>query len=160
MITKEAAKEKALAFLQAHTIGALATVSGDEQPFVSPVYYVVQPDFTIHFSTSHHTQKFKNLILNKRAAFCVGMGPEYIVVNIHGMVEMADQKEREEGVARIHKAVGIPMEQWPISKVKSLETGGLAFFKLTPTRISYLDLTLKDELGGDEDADYLYEIYP
>ena len=160
MILKEEVSKKAMEFLKAHTVGALATASLDGQPFVSPVYYSVQPDFSIYFSTSHHTQKFKNMVLNKHVAFCVGMGPEHIVVNIHGSVETMEEKDREKELGVINQRVEIPMEKWPIKKVKSLEQGGLALFKIIPTHVSYLDLTLTDELGGDVDADYLYEVFP
>jgi nitroimidazol reductase NimA-like FMN-containing flavoprotein (pyridoxamine 5'-phosphate oxidase superfamily) len=159
MITKEQAGVAAMEFLKSHVVGVLATTDIENQPFASPVYYAVQQDFSIYFATSHHTQKFKNLVLNKKVAFCVGTGPEYTVVNVHGTATMTDAKEREAGMKVIGNLVGKPMSSWPIKTVKLLETGGLALFKITPVQVSFLDLPKEGEVK-EEDVEYLYEVFP
>jgi general stress protein 26 len=158
MLTKGEATKEAMEFLKRHTVGVLATATLDGQPFASPVYYAVQPDFSIYFLTSHHTQKFKNLVLNPRVAFCFGTGPEYTVVNIHGAARVTNAQEREEGMKYINELVNAPMTTWPIVAIHALETGGIALYKITPERISYLNLTSKDNF--ESMANYVYEIFP
>ena len=158
MITKEEAAMDAMEFLKRHTIGVLATANLEGIPFASPVYYAAEPDFSIYFATSHHTQKFKNLLLNKQVALCVGTGPQYIVVNIHGVAEMKEGKEMKEGLKRMSAIAGSGMAMWPIKAVKVLGEGGTAIFKIKPQQISYLNLATKDQLGNI--TDYFYEILP
>ncbi len=159
MISKEEAIERARAFLEAHQTGSIATASLDARPYSSTVYFAFLPDFTIFFTTSHHTAKFKNIEVNPSVSFSVGVGPDYRELVIHGHARVVtDSKEVDQGLAAITSRVTSPSDTWPVHAVKRLSDGGSALFRITPEEVSYLDLTGADQ--SDSASKYFYRLYP
>jgi len=158
MITKQQAAIEAIDFLKKNTVGILATCTPEGVPFASPVYYGVYDDFTIYFITSSQTQKYKNISANNRVSFCVGTGPLYEVVNIHGTAQLVDDEHREESIQFIRKHVTSPMATWPIVKINALKSGALELYKISPTHVSYFNLESDDQL--ESMINFIYEIVP
>ncbi|MBU6214895.1 pyridoxamine 5'-phosphate oxidase family protein [Patescibacteria group bacterium] len=158
MITKQQAAVEAMKFLKSHTVGTLATSTIGGQPSVSPIYYGIYDDFSIYFVTSKNTQKYKNIISNGRVAFSVGAGPRYRVVSIHGTAHLVGHEHRDEAIRYIEANVGTPIAEWPISTIKSFGDGELQLLKISPTHVSYLDLSSQDQ--QEAVAKFVYEILP
>ena len=159
MITKEQAALRALAFLSEHQAGTIATAALDGTPFSSTVYFGYLPDFTIFFTTSHHTAKFRNLAVNPKASFSVGTGPEFRELIIHGTVRRIEgTNEQDQALASIKSRVTSPLDTWPIHAIKKLEEGGTALFRVTPTEVLYLDLEGKDQ--KESASKYFYQLFP
>ncbi len=159
MITKEEATERALAFLAEHQTGTIATAALDGTPFSSTVYFGFLPDFTLFFTTSHHTAKFRNLIVNPKASFSIGTGPEYRELIIHGTVRRIEgTNEQDQALASIKSRVASPSDTWPIHAIKKLEEGGTALFRIVPNEVLYLDLEGKDQ--KESASKYFYRLFP
>ena len=154
MKDKETLRVEALDFVKKHHEGVLATSNLAGEVFASVVYFVAKDDFSIYFATSHSTNKFKNITLNKKVAFCIGTGPEYKSVQIRGVAEMIFQDELEEGLSLLEKLYkDHPKDNWPINLVSKLKEGGFVLIKITPHSISYLDI---NQFSTDNN---IYEIY-
>lgn len=149
----------ARSFLETHQTGSIATASLDARPYSSTVYFAFLPDFTIFFTTSHHTAKFKNIEVNPHVSFSVGVGPDYRELVIHGHARLVTSpQEIEQGLAAIKSRVTSPSDTWPVHAVKRLADGGSALFRITPEEVSFLDLT--DPSQSDAASKYFYRLYP
>lgn len=141
MKDKDTLRKEAIDFVNSHHTGVLATSSLAGEVFASTVYFVSKDDFTIYFATSHNTNKFKNIVLNKKVAFCVGTGPEYQSVQIRGNAEMVFEKDQQEGLSLLESLYkDHPKEEWSINIINKLKEGGFALIKITPTNIAFLDI--------------------
>ncbi len=157
MQTKEEIKKIALEFLRKNFTGTVATASLGADPFCSTVYFAVKDDFTIFFSTSHSTNKFKNITLNPKVAFSVGVGPEYQTLQLRGKAELLYEKEQEEGLALLEEIQKThPLEQWPIKAISKLKEGGSAMVKVTPDFVTFLDMVTPRAEGESP----MYQLFP
>lgn len=157
MNSKEQIKQLALDFLRKNFTGTVATANLNSEPFSSTVYFAVKDDFTIYFTTSHTTNKFKNIVLNPKAAFSVGVGPEYKTFQMRGSAKVLYEKDQEEGLALLAEIQKFhPLEEWPIKAISKLKEGGSALVQITPTNVSYLDLTVSRAV----DESPMYQLLP
>jgi len=85
-------EDEVMAFLTsmpAHT-GKVATVRADGRPHVAPVWYAVDDDGSIYFTTGADTVKGKNLTRNGYAAMSVDdERPPFSFVTLEGPVELS-----------------------------------------------------------------------
>jgi len=71
--------------------GKLAMVCADGRPHVAPVWYDVEPDGSIVFTTGAATVKGRNLARDPRAALCVDdERPPFSFVVVEGVAELDD----------------------------------------------------------------------
>jgi PPOX class probable F420-dependent enzyme len=86
-------EDEVMAFLTsmpAHT-GKVATVRADGRPHVAPVWYAVDGDGSIYFTTGADTVKGNNLTRTGYAAMSVDdERPPFSFVTLEGPVEMSD----------------------------------------------------------------------
>ncbi len=88
-----------LTALPPHT-GKLATVRADGGPHVAPVWYDVEDDGSLVFTTGETTVKGRNLARNSRAALCVDdERPPFSFVVVEGVVELSDDLDAVRGLA-------------------------------------------------------------
>src|ERR1019366_10454008 len=70
----------------------LATVRADGRPHVAPVWYLVDDDGTVVFSTGSSTVKGRNLAREGYAALCVDDDrPPFSFVIVEGVVEILEE---------------------------------------------------------------------
>jgi PPOX class probable F420-dependent enzyme len=70
----------------------LATVRADGRPHVAPVWYLVDDDGTVVFSTGSSTVKGRNLAREGYAAICVDDDrPPFSFVIVEGVVEIIEE---------------------------------------------------------------------
>jgi PPOX class probable F420-dependent enzyme len=82
-----------LASTPPHT-GKLATSRADGRPHVAPVWFDLDDDGTIVFTTGEKTVKGRNLARDGRAAMCVDdERPPFSFVAVEGTVELRDDLE-------------------------------------------------------------------
>lgn len=136
-------------FLSQQHIGVLSTVTPDGNPHGVVVYFVVDPDFTIHILTKTGTRKYDNLMHNNHVLLTVfdtkmqataqitGVAMEFS--GIHTVQHVADAIYAKLG--ELHK--GLP----PIMK---LQANVFTTFTITPVQIR-MALYMNSKPGSYED---------
>ncbi|MDQ3662419.1 MAG: PPOX class F420-dependent oxidoreductase [Actinomycetota bacterium] len=79
-------------FLRAGTrTGKLATVSADGSPHVAPIWFELDDDGNLFFSTGENTVKGRNLRREPRLTLCVDdENPPFAHVVLHGVAEISE----------------------------------------------------------------------
>ncbi len=136
-------------FLNQHHFGVLSTVTPDGNPHGAVVYFVTDPDFTVHILTKTGTRKYDNLIHNNHVLLTVfdvkmqataqitGIATEY--PGRHTIQHVADAIYAKQG--ELHK--GLP----PIMK---LQADMFTTFTIEPVQIR-MALYMKTRPGSYED---------
>ena len=83
-------------FLSQHRSGVLATADKAANPHAAVVYYVMNDDFTLLFSTKTETQKLKNIEENNQVAFVVYDEAEQTVIQITGEAEIVENEDERQ----------------------------------------------------------------
>ena len=94
-MTTQEKKAEALAFLKANNIGVLATVSAENMPHASVVYYSCDDSFSIYFATRFNSRKYQAMRRHPNVAFTVGVEGTPQTMQIEGLAEeivSADEK--------------------------------------------------------------------
>jgi PPOX class probable F420-dependent enzyme len=82
---------RALLTTQPPHTGKLATVRADGRPHLAPVWYDVDDDGTVVFTTGASTVKGRNLQRDPRASLCVDdERPPFSFAVVEGVVELSD----------------------------------------------------------------------
>lgn len=158
MTTFKEATREALEFLRSHSsVGMIATVDSEGQPYVSPVYFVMGKEFDFFFLTTKKTHKARNIEANDKVAFSVGTGPEYISVMIRGRAILADSTEQERFLPLISKHLeknkGL---DWPVSTLEDLKDQSLVLYKVVPEKVTFLNINSAEEPKSN--ANHLYHL--
>ena len=84
--------DQVLAFLsEGARTGKLATVRPDGSPHVAPIWFLVEPDASIIFTTGAGTAKGRNLRRDPRAAMVVDdETPPFAFARVEGTVELSE----------------------------------------------------------------------
>jgi uncharacterized pyridoxamine 5'-phosphate oxidase family protein len=136
---KEEAEAKALNFLKSQVIAVLATISPQNTPSASTIYFAVDDDFIFYFVTKVTTQKYKHLLDNHNVALVVGTENLPITVQIEGEAfEIEEVGERSLALDKVSRnslqgVYGPPLNKMPVAEI--------AVYKLSPKTIRYLDQT-------------------
>jgi nitroimidazol reductase NimA-like FMN-containing flavoprotein (pyridoxamine 5'-phosphate oxidase superfamily) len=152
------AKMEALKFLRTdNSVGMIATIDSQGQPFLSPVYYIMGSEFDLFFLTTTDTHKSRNISANNRVAFSVGVGPEYVSVMIRGKASLATSEEEDRALTfmkekmEANKAFGSPLE-----KLEDFGGQNLVVYKITPEKVTFLNLNSSQEPQSVEN--HLYHL--
>lgn len=139
--------EKTVSFLRSHPSGVLSTVSKDSKPWGSTIYFAVDDDLTIYFTTRVKTQKAKNIhdnqnvsltVTNPGSQQTVQIGGKAIPVPAHDIPEVVMKK-----IANIKHEKDI---NWtpPITKIDS---GDYTVLKIEPNFVQFADFSVfKDDI--------------
>ncbi len=92
---REMTPEEVRRFLTAGTrTGKIAVVRKDGSPTVVPVWFDVDEDGTVVFTTGHETTKARAIRRDPRVSICVDeQAPPYHFVRIDGTAELSDDPE-------------------------------------------------------------------
>ncbi len=126
-------------FLKHHHMGVLSTVTEDDKPWGSAIYYVVDQDFNFFFVTRQKTYKYQNLDQNPFAALTVVDEDKQITVQLTGKISKVPVEDYMDVVftrlAAVHPKGN---SNWtpPIEKVHK---GDYMPLRLTPTKLQYAD---------------------
>ncbi len=91
--TSSESEELVKSFLDAKYSGVLATADGVGNPHATPVYYLVENDFSLFFATSRETQKYKNMEENRSVAFVVYDEKEQTTAQVEGLIEIVEDPD-------------------------------------------------------------------
>ena len=132
-------KQEVLNFLRNNNVAVIATVSSDDKPQASAVYYISDDDLNFYFLTSRTSRKFSNLMQNSNLGLTVGIGPADITIQGGGAAQLVeDPKEQQE----IIKFLSINADlrgshYWPVLQLPNSE---FAVFKFKPSWLVLLNL--------------------
>lgn len=122
-------------FLAEQRIGVLSTVTPDNNPHGTVVYYAIDDDCTIHILTKKGTRKYDNLVHNNHVMLTVFEPRKQITAQVTGV---AVEREGRADISRIAGAIfgassrtsdsGLP----PIVK---LQAGAFTTFRIRPVQI-------------------------
>jgi nitroimidazol reductase NimA-like FMN-containing flavoprotein (pyridoxamine 5'-phosphate oxidase superfamily) len=131
-----AARAEALAFLKNHTAGVLATVSGENQPRASAVYYACDDTFNIYFLTLLDSRKFAAIKANPKVAFTIGTFDVPQTLQMEGMAtEVQREDESSPHIAELAKVLTSNSTYYaPIAR---LNTATPALIWIRPTWIRW-----------------------
>jgi general stress protein 26 len=130
----------ARSFLEAHSLGVIATLSPEGTPRARTVYYVSDDSLAVYFLTLTGTRKVEDIAHDTHAAFVVSaeQGPQTIqlegtVVNltdtatVDAIVKKLSQKIEERGSH--------------FAPLTHLDTGKIMLYKLAPSWVRWGDFT-------------------
>lgn len=134
-------------FLTQHPIGTLATVDSHNNPCASVIYYMVDEEFNITFTTKRDTKKHANIQRNSHVELAVYQAASQTTAQITGVAtEITDVSESNEAFSNTLRAAirtseaGVP----PISK---LYAGPYTAYKITPNQIR-MAVFIRPDSGG------------
>jgi general stress protein 26 len=85
-------------FLVAHPIGVVATVDETNNPHASTVYYSVDEQLQLYFTTKRDTVKHRNLQHNPRLMLAVYEGSNQSAVQLSGTASVIDDPETVQAI--------------------------------------------------------------
>jgi uncharacterized pyridoxamine 5'-phosphate oxidase family protein len=140
----EDSRTDALAFLQRHRTGALATAGHDNVPHSSVVHYICDEKFNIYFLTLTNSRKYEALKAHPQVAFTVFTEDQPQTLQLEGMaVDISTSDEvgikKDELFETLNKN---PFFYAPISKLDTHET---AVVWIKPTWIRWADYAFAEE---------------
>lgn len=145
----EESNQRILSFLQGHAIGVLSTVTPDGDPHGAVIYYSIDNDFTVRFTTKRKTRKFDNMTFRNHAMLVVYEAKSQTTVQIMGVTqEITDEAEAHAAFRKMLESsmetseAGLP----PISK---LYAGTYAALRLKPLQIRMAIFARPDPGGYD-----------
>lgn len=137
-------------FLSSHSVGIVSSVDPNNEPHLAVVYYSVDEQFQVTFTTKQGTKKASNLTRNNHAMFLVYDEKTQTTVQITAEAEdLTGSPELPEIFRRTIEASmntsdgGVP----PISK---LAAGDYMAFRLRPAQIRMAVFNRPDPGGYDE----------
>lgn len=151
MVDRSEKNKEIYQFLVSHPVGIVSSVDPNNMPHAAVVYYWVNKQFQICFTTKQKTKKYDNLIKNDNAMFIVFDALEQITVQITAKaIDLSGSDELPEVFRHTIQAsmntsdAGIP----PISK---LAAGDYTAFRLDPVQIRMAVFNRPDPGGYEEE---------
>ncbi len=141
------ARVDALAFLERHKTGVLATVSPEGTAHASMVYYTADDNFNIYFLTLTNSRKFASIQAHPQVAFTVSIPDVPQTLQIEGMA--MDISLDEEGARKKDQLFEVlNSNPWFYAPVTKLDPATSAIVWVRPTWIRWADYAF--EQNGTE----------
>lgn len=134
-------KLDALAFLQGHAAGVIATADSDGQPHASAVYYKAEDDFSIYFLTLATTKKYANLKANPKVAFTVGSSDIPKTLQMEGVAEEIQYEDEKN--AKLTDLVGVLManSKFYFPPLTQLDKAEVVLIWIEPKKVKWSDFS-------------------
>lgn len=140
-------------FLAGQDIGVVSTVNEGGQPFGAAVYFSLEDDLSLVFSTKTETQKYQNIAKNKLVAFTVFSEEEQTTVQITGRVEIIENEERRRKAVNDMFTYSATRGEGEVPPVDKLYAGDYITLRLVPSTIK-LAVYARSVSEGDD----IYEV--
>lgn len=131
-------KQAILDFVRSHPDGVIATVSPDGDPQASVVYFSIDDDLNLSFTTKDKTRKAQNIRQHSRVSVAIHQADSQTVVKLAGTAqEAADQ----DAVSAIYHQTVSAAERTAtdtVPPVARLNAGDYTAFTITPDFIQML----------------------
>lgn len=136
-------------FLANHSVGVLATTDKDDKPHATVVYFSVDPDFAMTFTTKRDTRKHQNMRHRKDVMLVAYDEKTQTTVQITGKVQdITGEPEAAEVFKQTLKAADAT-SQTGIPPVSKMFAGHYVAYRIMPTTIRSA-VFLKPNSGGEE----------
>lgn len=136
-------------FLKSHPVGVLSTSDKNNKPHAAVLYFSVDPDFSITFTTKRDTQKHRNMQHHKQVMLVVYDADTQTTVQIAGKVQDISNESEAAAVfqgtlkaAQTNSKTGVP----PISK---LFAGHYVAYRILPSTVRSARFLQSDADGYD-----------
>lgn len=141
-------------FLQKHHCGVLATADMASNPHAAVMYYTIDSDLRLTFTTKVETQKYKNMEQNEQVNFVCYDESTETTVQISGRVEkITDRQESQSALNNLyHTSETYSGTELP--PIEKLFAGDYVSLKLIPQVIK-MGIFLRPDAESNEE---LYEI--
>lgn len=141
--------EKIFEFLTTHPVGVLSLVDPNNNPHATVIYFSVDTDFNIFFTTKSDTHKHDNLKHNKHAMFTVFEPVSQTTVQIIGEALLVDGEAKSQEVFRSTVAASMATSEGGIPPISKLQAGDYVAYQLTPKQIR-MAVYVRPDSGGYE----------
>jgi nitroimidazol reductase NimA-like FMN-containing flavoprotein (pyridoxamine 5'-phosphate oxidase superfamily) len=132
-----------------HYSGVLATADKSANPHVAVVYYVIEEDFGLLFSTKGETQKYKNMQENDQVAFLVYDESAQTTLQVFGKVEVVEDEEKQKRVLKNMVRSSEEASQTELPPAEKLIAGDFVVLRLVPQTIKMAVYARPDSEGDD-----------
>lgn len=141
------ARKDALAFLQRHKTGVLATTEREYQVHASMIYYTADKDFNIYFLTSADTRKFRALQAHPQVAFTVSIPDVPQTLQIEGMA-MDITLDHEAAKKKEELFEVLNSNPWFYGPVAKLDSAATVVVWIRPTWVRWADYAFNEPGSG------------
>jgi nitroimidazol reductase NimA-like FMN-containing flavoprotein (pyridoxamine 5'-phosphate oxidase superfamily) len=138
-------KEKVYTFLESHAVGVLSTVSADNKPHASPIYFVADNDLNFFFLTKSDTKKSQDIEKNNNVALTIVNPSLPLTIQVAGAVEETNNPEMYAKIAETNAAEKGGLH-WPPPIHKLQHSGDLIMYKLTPNWLRVADFSDSEDM--------------
>lgn len=136
-------------FLASHHSGVLATADQVATPHAAVVYFSLDDDFSLTFTTKTETQKYKNMEENDQVAFVCYDEANQTTVQITGQVmKVTDENKRQEMLNTIYE-LSADLSKTELPPIEKLFAGNYVVLKLLPQVIKMAIFLRPDSEGQD-----------
>lgn len=136
-------------FLTSHHSGVLATADAAASPHGAVIYFALDDDFSLMFTTKTETQKYKNLLENDQVAFVCYDEAAQTTIQITGEVRrVKNEAKRQQMLNTIHQ-LSAELSKTELPPIEKLFAGDYVVLKLIPQVIKLAIFLRPDSEGQD-----------
>ena len=138
-------KQKLFQFFQKNPIGIISTISQENTPHSSNIFYTINKDFVLYFITKKEMKKFRDILKNNHVSITITEPLTFESVQIEGRAEeIKDHTEMQYVIDTLSK-ICKDLKHWPppISQL----TGHSCILKVHITSMRY------ERFDGDANYD-------
>lgn len=128
-------------FLAQELTGVVSTIGAHGGPESALVYYTIDGEFNIYFTTYSNSRKYQNIIARPAVAFVVANSANPQTVQAEGVAkEMVATEVPRDILTRLNERMSMNASHFPpISHIKTERT---VIIKITPTSMRYGDFAI------------------
>lgn len=145
----EESNQRILRFLQSHPVGTLATVDPNGDPHAAVIYYFVDDNFNVVFTTKRETRKFDNLSHHNHAMLVAYETGSQTTVQVTGVATEIQDIEEAESAFRSMLAASMATSKAGVPPITKLYAGRYVAMRLKPVQIRMAVFTRPDPSGYD-----------
>jgi nitroimidazol reductase NimA-like FMN-containing flavoprotein (pyridoxamine 5'-phosphate oxidase superfamily) len=136
-------------FLAHHPTGVLATVDEHNNPQATVIYYSVDTDFVVSFTTKAETRKHDTLSKNSRVQMVVYEPSLQVTVQITGRAERVENQGKAIEILRATHQAADDLSQSGIAPIDKLFAGEYVMYHIIPKTIRMAVFARPDPGGYD-----------
>lgn len=153
-MTDTTKKDEVLAFLKAHSLATLATISAEGYARARLIYYASDDAFNVYFLSLANTRKVSDIRANPKAAMVISDSDKQHTLEIEGVFEeMTDTATFGPIITQLSK--NLFPDDGPEAPLTHMDKSVPVFFKLIPSWIRWSNFT-----QGRGNAEVFTEIVP
>ncbi len=138
--------QKAWEFLKSNRLATIATVSEENTPHTSLIYYITGENFHIYMVIAKDSRKFKNISQNNKVALVVRHDMEPLVVQLNGVAKIVEDENEKHQLSNQYLEIAnsnTKTPNWPpVMKLSTNE--GYVFMEITVTNFKFSDFSGTD----------------